>query len=263
MSDPSQKSKPAILADTPNTISSQASAAGPTRCDSPDGLMTALFGPDPVPASRSRRRAKDSAPKTNGISGPSSFDSSPSAVLQSSLASRLRARLDGRGSPLFALTWKTWDMPSGPPICALRASGRRTSDSDSTSWPTPSASGFEARDPQRLLQRRAECKARTKNGNGFGLTLGQQVRLLLPWMTPTAVTDSGGAALCKWGGTRSRAKLKEAVGNTVLNGPLAPEFALWLMGYPTVWARCAEQVTPSSRSSRRSSSKPTRRRDNG
>ena len=31
-------------------------------------------------------------------------------------------------------------MPSGPPICALRASVRRTSDSDSIGWPTATAS---------------------------------------------------------------------------------------------------------------------------
>src|SRR5690242_21166272 len=53
--------------------------------------------------------------------------SSPSAVLQSSLESRLRARLDVHGSPEYVLTWKTWDMPSGPLICALRASARPTS----------------------------------------------------------------------------------------------------------------------------------------
>ncbi len=34
------------------------------------------------------------------------------------------------GSPLYELTWKSWDMPSGAPICALRASARRTSVSE-------------------------------------------------------------------------------------------------------------------------------------
>jgi len=51
----------------------------------------------------------------------------------------LRALTDGRGSPLFALTWKAWAMPSGPPICALRASGLHTSGNGSTSWPSPRA----------------------------------------------------------------------------------------------------------------------------
>lgn len=36
-----------------------------------------------------------------------------------------------------SLTWKTWDMPQREPICALRASTRRTSDNDCSGWPTP------------------------------------------------------------------------------------------------------------------------------
>lgn len=48
----------------------------------------------------------------------------------------------GFGSPEYALTWKSWAMPSGPPICALRASARRTSGSacggpQTLGWPTP------------------------------------------------------------------------------------------------------------------------------
>ena len=43
------------------------------------------------------------------------------------------------GSPEFALTWKDWDMPAGQPICALRASERRTGGSGCTGWPTCSA----------------------------------------------------------------------------------------------------------------------------
>ena len=41
------------------------------------------------------------------------------------------------GSPEYVLTWRRWDMASGPPICALRASGRPTSASGSTGLPTP------------------------------------------------------------------------------------------------------------------------------
>jgi hypothetical protein len=74
---------------------------------------------------------------TNDTSGPLFTNSSPSADLQRSLENRLRANLEGSGSPEYALTWKMHDMPSGPPICALRASGRRTSGKDFSGWPSP------------------------------------------------------------------------------------------------------------------------------
>jgi len=45
--------------------------------------------------------------------------------------------MDVNGSPEYALTWSTWDMPSGPPICRLRASARRISASGCSGWPTP------------------------------------------------------------------------------------------------------------------------------
>lgn len=74
---------------------------------------------------------------TNDTCGPLFNASSPSADLQRCLESRLRARMDVNGSPEYELTWKEWDMPSGLPICALRASGRRTSGKGFTGWPTP------------------------------------------------------------------------------------------------------------------------------
>jgi hypothetical protein len=37
------------------------------------------------------------------------------------------------------MTWKAWDMQSGPPILARRASALRTSDSGCGGWPSPQA----------------------------------------------------------------------------------------------------------------------------
>lgn len=80
---------------------------------------------------------------TNDTCGPLFDALSPSADLQRSLENRLRARLDANGSPEYALTWKHWPMQSGPPICALRASGHRISDSDCGGWPTGKASDWK------------------------------------------------------------------------------------------------------------------------
>jgi hypothetical protein len=125
------------------SISSLGSGGGSTPSPSPDGRQIGLFGPGAVPVSPSVRPASRKGTTTSVISGLSSFDSSPSAALQRSLESRLRLALDVNGSPEYALTWKHWDMRSGPPICALRASGRRISDNGCTGslslqgWPTP------------------------------------------------------------------------------------------------------------------------------
>ncbi len=52
-------------------------------------------------------------------------------------------------------------------------------------WPTPTAAGFDCADVPRLLQRREEVKAKGINGNGFGLTLAQAVKVEM-FPTPTA-----------------------------------------------------------------------------
>lgn len=239
-----------ILPGSRNATSSPASADGATPCALRDGLTIDLFGQAPAPASPSRSRASAKARKTNATSGLYLVGSSPSGDLQLCLENRLRARLGAYGSPEYELTWKHWPIESGPPICAQRASPRRIYDSAFTGWPTPAARDhFPAHKPEYIAAKMAE-------GHGMS-NLNDVVQIrLMGWATPTAITDTGGAALCKWGGTGSRAKLREAVGDTVLNGALAPEFPLWLMGYPTAWARCAARVTPLSRKSRPSSSRP-------
>jgi hypothetical protein len=80
--------------------------------------------------------------------------------------------------------------------------------------------------------------------------LSAEVKL---WPTPTAITDSGGAALCKWGGSGSREKLRTMVTPDELNGQLNPEFVEWLMGFPLGWTVCEPSATPSSRKSRKPS----------
>ena len=135
-----------------SATSSPGSAAGRKRCGSRAGRKTNQSGPARALASRSARPASGEGRKTSGISGPSFDDSSPSAVLQRSLENKLRAVMVATGSPEYVLTWKTWDMQSGPPICAYRARGRKPKDglcvavrlltSESQSAPHTSDSGF-------------------------------------------------------------------------------------------------------------------------
>ena len=76
----------------------------------------------------------------SGIFGQPSTGLSSSANLQSSLANRLRARMQTLGSTLYTLTWKPWATPSGQSRSRLRASVRRTSETGFSGWPTPTAS---------------------------------------------------------------------------------------------------------------------------
>jgi hypothetical protein len=109
------------------------------------GLTINQYGPEAAPVSLFLSLVKGEMRLMRDIYGRSFSVSSPSAVLQQFLENRLQAAMDVGGSPEYELTWKHWDMPSGAPICALRASARRTSASGSTGvqsgWPTPEANG--------------------------------------------------------------------------------------------------------------------------
>lgn len=76
---------------------------------------------------------------TSGTFGPSGTGSSRSAALQTSLESRLRARMSSLGSILFSLTWKPLVTPAGRSLFRLRASARRTCATERSSWPTPTS----------------------------------------------------------------------------------------------------------------------------
>lgn len=124
---------------TSKPISSPASGAGHSPSDSRDGQIIALSGQAPVHVSRFRSLDTEKAMPIADTCGPLFTASSQSARLQSSLESKLRARMDVNGSRLYGLTWSMWDMPSGPPICRLRAKPRK-SDKDFGGWPAPCAS---------------------------------------------------------------------------------------------------------------------------
>lgn len=141
--------KEASLTSSPNTSTdlhsvtfSQALADGLTHSGWLAGPGTEKCGPEAVHVSHSVLPERVKASMTNATSGPLFGGLYPSAGLQRSLASKLQARMDGTGHPVYEMTWKSWAMKWGSPICALRASARTTSDNDcfgAGGWPTVAA----------------------------------------------------------------------------------------------------------------------------
>ena len=136
------------LKSSPAAISSVESQFGTTPSGWPDGLTTALYGPDRAHASLSPRQARAAGLMTSGIFGLTGSGSSHSADLQKSLANRLQAVMASLGSTLYNLTSKARTTPSGLAIFALRASAPRTFGNASTGtrkgWPTPNAGDYKA-----------------------------------------------------------------------------------------------------------------------
>ena len=202
--------------DTPNNIFSPGSADGRSRSDSPAGQILDLFGQVLAPANHSAKPAKVKARPTSVTSGPSFATSSRSARLQSRLASKLRQRLGVNGSLEYVLIWKDWDMESGPPICALRASARRTSDKDFFGWPTPTARDyFPAHSPEYIAAKKAE---------GHGMANLSDVVMLVGWPTPTQTDGKRGVE------TSDQRQARGFNNGTTLND------AVTLAGWPTPMA---------------------------
>ena len=171
--------------DGPRSTCSPGSEDGHTPSISPDGPQTSPCGPSHVPVSRFRALDADRELPTNATSGLLFSSSSPSYDLQCCLESRLRAALDVNGSPEYALTWKSWDMPAGLPICALRALPRRTSASASTSlpagWPTPTAN-----DDNKTPAAHLAMKERMGGGRKAITSLQVMAKMVAGWPTPKA-----------------------------------------------------------------------------
>jgi hypothetical protein len=143
-----------------------ASADGQKLLDLLDGPRIVRYGPALVRASLSARQAREMGLLTSGTYGRPGSTSLRSAVLQSSLVSRLTQQLSTAGSTLFSLTWKELVTPSRRSLSLLRALALRTGDTGFGSWPTPMA-GTPAQ------------KGYNEAGNNDGSR--KTVALLAPW----------------------------------------------------------------------------------
>lgn len=110
--------------------------AGSTPCGSQDGQRSERCGPGVVRVSRSPQQASGKACQTSGTCGQSFSGLSASAVLQSSLESKLKGRLSTAGSTWFSMTWKRKATPAGRTYCQLAASALDTFGSGYGGLPT-------------------------------------------------------------------------------------------------------------------------------
>lgn len=264
--------------DIPSVISSPVLADGCSPSGSPTPTLDVDFGPEAAPAHPSAPPAKEKAAPsvrasvlcraldelatsyaaiaaTHGLPMPATYgrssgDSSPTAVLQSSMGSRLRAMTDVHGSLEYALRWKSWAMLLGPPIIALRGSKRRKSDNGFSGWPTPcAADGSSSRNST------AHRNKLPPTGIHKGDTLTDAVALH-GWGTPTSRDHKDGSSIgtVDVNGLLGRQVWAYAA-MTESGGALSPAFHLWLQGFPPAWHSSGEAAMQSCRKPQRVSSK--------
>lgn len=139
----------------------------------------------------------------------------------------------------FSETWPRAGMTAGGVAWKHRESERHidgTGGGCSQAWQTPVADDA------------VDWAAGKWNSRGEP-KLSAQVKM---WPTPTAMMNTGGAALCKWGGSGARAQLRKMVTPQELNGALNPTWVEKLMGWPLGWTVSRHWATGKSRSRRQS-----------
>jgi hypothetical protein len=244
-------SRQAILQGTPNAISLRVSESGATHYVNQDGLIVDLFGQVVAHANPSALQATAQEQPTSATCGQFGLNSLSSADLTLSLGNKLKARLNTDGSILFKMTWKEKVTALGLPVSLLRASVRRISDTDCTSW----------RSPQRSDGEGGVMEIRPGTAGKYKL---RDEAHLASWPTTSTRDHKGGYS----GGRVRDGKIStdtRDVTAQLVSGPtpiglivktekpaqLNPAHSRWLMGLPPEWDVCAPTATPSSRKSRK------------
>lgn len=159
-------------------------------------------------ASRGLMQARDLGPPTLAIYGPTFAESLPTETLQQSLENRLQAEMAASGSLEYELTWRQWDLPWGPPICAQRASSRRKSASDSTGGGEHQLSGYTTPSTRDFKDTPGMAKTGT-NPDGSSRSRNDQLPRQLHGLTTPLCSSS-----------------------PEFPGVAAPAFYRWIMGFP-------------------------------
>jgi hypothetical protein len=256
-------SEPTTSENTSNATSSPGSGSGQSLCVELVGPILDLFGREVAPVSpiaqqkESAQRNKMSA--TFGRIGQGSLQS---IALQKSLESKLRTRLPMDGWMTPFMTWRRQRTPALRQYCRLALSKRLMNETAFGLFHTP----------RRVMIIETPENFQKRMGDRCGTTypnLAVQAVYLALWRSPIASDHRNR-------GSAKSARRREKIGKQIVlsmqvkmavdglpaqtenTGQLNPGFVCWIMGYLPTWLNCARQAlaTPSSRKSRRSSSKP-------